>query len=198
MNKNDREAANNYLSDFATLVRMTMEDAQEAFINLEEEIKRLDLYLALEKLRFGDKLEYKIAVNGDLDIHSIRIPNMILQPYVENAILHGILPKKEKGKINVYFSMVTDTELIIIIEDNGVGLNYDKKHNSVSKHNSFGMKLTEERLDLLNKFSGQHYSVNVMEVYNPDGAVRGTAVEITLPCYPDEKNISLLEDRINE
>lgn len=198
LNKNDKESANIYLSDFASLIRMTMEDAQKAFITLEKEILRLNLYLSLEQLRFGHKLQYQMFIDDNIDTHAIRIPNMIIQPYIENAILHGIMPKKGNGKIFVSFKWMNENEIRVIVEDNGVGLNYDARNRVAAHHSPLGMKLTHERLKLLRKFLGQHYDVHITEMFTDENVVSGTEVEIILPVNPDEKNISLLEDELKK
>src|SRR5690606_34772303 len=120
LNKNQNNLANEYLADFAKLIRLTMEQSQETFITLQEETERLELYLSLEKLRLQEKLSWKLTVDPALDKLNVKIPNMILQPYVENAIWHGIMPKKTGGSITLSINKQSESELKIMIEDDGV------------------------------------------------------------------------------
>ncbi len=199
LNKNDKEAANIYLSEFASLIRMSLEDAQKAFISLETEIGRITLYLSLEKLRFGDKLQYEVLIDDAIrdNIGAIYIPNMILQPYVENAIIHGIVPKKSSGRVTISLTKINTKEMIITIQDNGLGINYVRNNHYQSEHNSFGIKLTAERLTILERLMGQYYHVSIAEVVNHENAITGTKVEITLPLYNDSKKIDSLEHMLS-
>jgi ligand-binding sensor domain-containing protein/two-component sensor histidine kinase len=189
LNRKDNNTANAYLADFANLIRMTMENAQEAFIALDKEISRIKLYLSLEKLRFGEKLNYKIVIDPFLNMSSVRIPNMILQQYIENAIWHGITPL-DKGNIEIAFVKLNDSQIKITIKDDGVGLSYAKQ-SALKTHTSFGMKLTAERLDLLSRLSGQHNTIEIKEQVDKNNKVAGTLVQIILPLKPDEKNIDI-------
>lgn len=187
LNRNDNDKANSYLADFAQLIRITMEDAREAFIGLDNEIKRIRLYLSLEQLRFGEKLHYSIFVSNDLDLSTGRIPNMILQPYIENAIWHGITPYTHEGKIEIAFTSYKD-QLRITISDNGPGFKQTAaKTQSLNKHH-IGLSVTSERLLLLKQMSNQEYNVNIDEITDGDGNIAGTRVTILLPLIPVEMN----------
>lgn len=181
LNRKDHERANSYLADFAGLIRLTMEHAQEMFIDLNSEINRLQLYLSLEQLRFGDGLTFSFTVDKNIDIREVMIPNMIVQPYIENAIWHGIMPNEGKGIIKVSFTMHGNGELRITVEDNGIGIQQSKKMADADNKKHYGMGLTEERLQLLRQISGQTYNINVDELYGTDGACTGTRVVITVP-----------------
>lgn len=213
LNKHDNDLANQYLADFACLIRATMENAQEAFIGLDKEISRIQLYLSLEKLRCGEYLRYQIVTDPELNLRGIRIPNMILQPYIENAIWHGIMPKNCPGDLSVFFLKNTETEIKIIIQDNGIGLHGNKSSrlddieiisdnelddiisdSTSAARRSLGMSLTRERLDLLRNLLGQYYTVSVKETADEQGMTTGTLVEIILPVTPDEQTFSLLEE----
>lgn len=214
LNKNDNDLANQYLADFAQLIRSTIENAQEAFIGLHKEIARIQLYLSLEHLRCGTDLQYQIIVDPELNAYDIRIPNMILQPYIENAIWHGIMPKNVPGNLSIFFFKNNEHEIKIIVQDNGIGLNSNKTddvldeieivtdndvpkiiaNNDTKKHRSLGMSLTKERLDLLKRLLGQYYIVTAKETKDSDGKTTGTMVEIILPMKPNEKSLSLLNE----
>jgi ligand-binding sensor domain-containing protein/two-component sensor histidine kinase len=175
---NDKAAANKFLVNFARLIRMTLDYAQEAFISLDMELERLELYLQLEQLRFGDKLQFSIIMEPALYLPEIKIPNMILQPYVENAIKHGIIPKKQQGTVCIT-GIVLDTNLLkIIIEDDGVGLSF--RENADKLHHSIGMKLTDERLTLLQQMHNKLYEVRTTELKDTEGNILGTRVELLL------------------
>lgn len=195
--KKDTELASIYLADFAGLIRMTMENSQEVFINLDKEIERIRLYISLEKLRIGEELTYEIIIDHKISPHDIRIPNMILQPFIENSIWHGIMPKKGGGKISIIFETADEKNMRILIKDNGVGI---KKSASSSTHpgrKSFGMRLIEDRLQLLNELLNVYYHVTVRPI-EENGQLMGTVVEIILPYTPNEKDISVLEAELKK
>jgi ligand-binding sensor domain-containing protein len=121
INVQDRQNANRYLSDFASLIRKNFEAAQQSFIPLEEEIEHIKLYLNLEQMRFDDQFAYQIKIDKDLDVEDWMIPTMILQPLLENALLHGINPSAIAGKVTINLKCENDN-LFIIITDNGIGL----------------------------------------------------------------------------
>jgi LytS/YehU family sensor histidine kinase len=196
MNKNDSDLANTYLSDFATLIRMTMENTQKAFIPINEEIERIRLYLSLEELRFGEGLKHAIYIDSGLDT-ALSIPNMILQPYIENAIWHGIMPNSGNGKILVSFLKQSENEIKITIEDNGVGIINGNRKKKASDKRQFGMRLTEERLNLLRELLHQVYSVTVRELIDENHQTTGTIVEIILPSHPNEKEMELIQEALN-
>lgn len=175
LDNNESDKANSYLSDFALLIRMTLEDAQKAYISIEKEVERVKLYLSLEQLRFGDELEYEIVIHEPIKPHSIFIPNMILQPYIENAIWHGIMPQNGKGLIRVSFQEQAGNEIQIIITDNGVGISNTNGDTAKQGDGHYGMALTSQRLQLLKQISGDNYSVQVGPMEE-----KGTRVVITV------------------
>jgi ligand-binding sensor domain-containing protein len=186
LNRYDNDKANAYLADFAHLIRITMQGAQQAFIDLNEEMQRIKLYLSLEQLRFGDHLTYEIRIMEGLDPSGIRIPNMILQPYIENAIWHGIMPNEGIGNISILLAEHRPGELKITIDDNGVGIQQSRRLKNRSGKEHFGMALTAERLKLLKQLSKQNYNVAVEELSDESGKSRGTRIEILLPFFPME------------
>lgn len=178
----DETQAGDYLATFARLIRMTFENARNTWIVLEEELRRLELYLSLEHLRFGHRLTYSIHVDPDIDDTDIRVPSMILQPYVENAILHGIMPREEGGHVTIEIRTET-AGLRLIIEDNGIGITAARaaKHMHDDGHRSSGMMLTEERLRLLSRLSDTNITLHISERPEDAEGRRGTRVEIVLP-----------------
>jgi ligand-binding sensor domain-containing protein/signal transduction histidine kinase len=178
----DEEQAGEYLAKFAKLIRITFESIQNTFVVLEEEVQRLELYLSLEQLRFGNRLTYTIHVDSAVDGADIRVPSMILQPYVENAILHGIMSLDKGGHITVDIRQ-KDEELILTVDDNGIGIETARsnKKNSDGGRRSSGMLLTEERLRLLSRLAGMNIVLTISEKPEDFHGRRGTTVEIVLP-----------------
>ncbi len=180
INRQDRLAANSYLSSFAKLIRKNLDSSQSNNVLLSEELERLKLYLKLENMRFTDKFEYDLNIGEDVHPETLEIPAMLLQPYVENSIWHGILPKKEPGKIKIDVSRQNNDELLFVIEDNGIGIEQSKKMKGVSSsdHISQGMNITKNRLDLIRKMKKQNVFVNGPYELKEGGDVLGTRVEI--------------------
>lgn len=140
----ETDLANDYMGDFGTLMRKILQNSGMSRISIKEELEMLTLYLELEKGRTNGLLEYAIEVDERIDQFGTQIPPLVIQPFVENAIWHGILPKKSKGKIGVTLTLETnDDSIICVIEDNGVGMNNETKTGG---YESKGMKITEQRL----------------------------------------------------
>lgn len=177
INTRDNTMANQVLTGFARLIRKNLDICNKSFISIEEEVTYLGLYLSLEKLRFGEKMSYSINTNTAIDLAETYIPSMLLQPYVENAIWHGIMPMNEPGEIRVdIINMGND--LILTIRDNGVGIDESLKSKS-SDHISRGMQLTQQRISLMNKFSQN--TISISTVQQPTG---GTIVTVKIPFKP--------------
>lgn len=183
IHRQDRIAANKFLSNFAKLMRKNLDSINNEYITLAEEIERLELYLSLEKMRFQDKFEFHIDVDDDLRTHDLKVPPMILQPYVENSIKHGIMSLEEGGEITVSIAERDEDHLLVGIRDNGIGITASKsrRDNRPSDHVSRGMKITEDRLALFATVTGKEYSLSIREVWNDDGTSAGTLVEMVLP-----------------
>lgn len=179
----DKLMATKFLSQFAKLVRMNLDSSKKEFISLSEEIERLKLYLSLEKMRFQDKFDYEIQLEDQIDKSETQIPPMILQPFVENSIKHGIMPLEEKGIITVIISQLDEDTLSVEIMDNGIGIEASKrkKADRPSDHVSQGMQITRDRLKLFSKNTGKPYTVTIQEMHNAEGGVSGTKVDILLP-----------------
>ena len=178
--RNDKKEANKYLTQFARLIRLNLETSKNKYITLEEEIERLSLYLQFEKVRFGDKLEYSITVTPELEADKIYIPSMIIQPFVENAIWHGLIPKPENGHVNINIEK-QDSNLIIKVIDNGVGYNNGDQEKTNSIKTSMGTEITKRRLELLQKQTGKaHFFIT--EVTDPNiESDKGVTIVITIP-----------------
>lgn len=180
INTRDRVSANKYLTNFAQLIRKNLDAAawENNLIDLEEELARIELYLSLESMRFRDRFDYKIITNN-LHLDQYKIPAMIMQPFVENSIIHGILPKEEvKGEIKITFSLANDV-LEILIEDNGIGVNQSLalKGSDSGDHRSQGMEITSKRIELMQKLTDQDMKlIGPAEIIGDDGSINGTYV----------------------
>lgn len=169
---NDERTANKYLSDFSQLMRSVLENSEEDFIPLAKEIELLELYTKLEHFRFKDKFEYTITVDERIQMEEFVIPPMLLQPYVENAVWHGLRYKEEKGYLNIDFEYVSDEIVKIIIEDNGIGRIRSKaiKTDNQKKQQSKGMGNIRKRITILNEMYRDKVDVTVENVFeNTEG-----------------------------
>jgi LytS/YehU family sensor histidine kinase len=182
INQQDRQNANRYLSDFASLIRKNFDASQQTFLPLDAELENLRLYLQLEKMRFGDKINYSITSAEDLDTDNWMLPTMILQPFLENAILHGLMHGAQDGELHIHFKQNQRRELIITIADNGIGIAKSRQLKTGKAHASKGMQLIKERLQLLGKLTGHTITLIIEDQY-PGAENPGTIVTI---CYPEE------------
>lgn len=178
---NEAENADAYLGKFSKLIRLILNTTREADISLEKEIEMLTLYLELEKLRFGKKLNYQIYIDPPLAESSIFIPTMIIQPFIENAILHGIMHKEGEGEILISFFQF-DHHLEINVKDNGVGRKAAAVISSKSTrpHNSFGIEVTTARLLALKPDDVTPSGIEIVDI-EEDGKAAGTLVKIFIP-----------------
>jgi len=175
---NDERTANRYLTDFSKLMRSVLENSEEDFIPLSKEIELLQLYTKLEHFRFQDKFEYTITIDDNIAIDEFVIPPMLLQPYVENAVWHGLRYKEEKGVLQIKLRARSDNELQIIIEDDGVGRAKSKalKTEHQKKQNSKGMGNIKKRVAILNEMYADKVDVYIEDIDNEGG----TKVVLTL------------------
>jgi hypothetical protein len=181
------EEANDYISMMAKLIRKNLDSAGSGFILLSEEICRLTLYLDLEKLRFQDNFNYEIVTGTDVDPGTIMLPNMIIQPFVENTLWHGIIDSGIKGLITISFSFedvdidsIICKSLIIKITDNGIGITEARK-NRKEDHISKGIQIIEERLRLLSAKMDLPTPIMLEDLSNRNSSARGTQVIVSLP-----------------
>lgn len=177
--KQDIKNSNLYLGKFSHLMRKILDVSQKEEITLHEEKSILELYLSLEKLRFGDEFNYYLSISENIDEFSVYLPPMIIQPYIENAIKHGLLHKKGEKKLNIDFSI--ENELICRITDNGIGRKHAKeiKERQAEKHQSFASKATEKRVELLNHINKENYKIEIIDIEND--SANGTCVIIRIP-----------------
>lgn len=183
INRDKKTEANIYLSKFAKLLRLTLDNSDKKEIPLADEINMLELYLGLEALRFNNQFEYKIEMAETVDIYEVKIPTMILQPFCENAIKHGLLPKKAEATLLLQFEIVDGNTLHCVVQDNGIGrVQREKlKESSVSGHISKGIKITRNRLELVNQLRNKPAEIKITDLYDDDGKAAGTRVDILIP-----------------
>ena len=164
-------------------MRMMLNGAQEKSVTLHDEIEFLSYYMDLMSIRFKDKFNYKIAVDDNIDVENFRIPSLILQPYIENSIYHGLKNKKGKGNITIEF-LLQDNHLHCRIEDDGIGRTSSQKinqHSGAAINKSYGTKINEDRFRLLNLMYGKDLGVKFIDLTDNHNKPAGTRVELDLP-----------------
>ncbi len=178
--KKDELSANRYLSDFAFLMRSVMENSKHDFIPLTDEIKIIELYIKLEHERFKEKFDYKFIVDEDINTESFLIPPMLIQPYIENAVWHGLRYKEEKGVLEVELKQMSNF-LEITIKDDGIGRkkSQELKTKNQQQNNSTGLKNIENRLQIINEVHHLGIKVEVLDLI-PETQT-GTYIKITVP-----------------
>lgn len=182
IDKNRNAAAIPYLAKFSKLIRKVLENSASETITLDQEIQALRLYLEIEHMRFGEKLVYEIVTDTSLGLQGIHIPSMIIQPFVENAIWHGLMHKEEGGTVKIKLTKKDEKSLVIEIIDNGIGREKAERLTSKSalKHKSFSMKITAERMEILNRLYSTASSIDIIDL-KEGGHSAGTHVKIDLP-----------------
>lgn len=181
---NDKIHANSYLGKFSELMRLVLDLSNQERVFLGDEIKTLRLYLELEKMRFEDTLEFVITVEGSINIEEIMIPSMLIQPFVENGIKHGLLHKSSDRKLWVDFTLVDEnTVLQVIVEDNGVGRKRAQEINKSRKknHKSFSAEANKKRLEILNSGNRNPIVVDFIDKVDLEGNSTGTRVILRIP-----------------
>ena len=174
--QNGTDSALKYLSKFSKLMRLTLEYSKGALIPIDKEIESLQNYLELEQLRFHNKFEFKLESTDKVEFN-MGIPPLLIQPFVENAILHGMVPKEGNGKIEVNFD-VQNGQFICSITDDGIGLKESKhlKENSVTAHQSMALEITKKRLEIMEATTSKSAQIDIREV-----TTGGTKVTLRLP-----------------
>ena len=178
---NDTEAASSYLTKFSRLIRMALQQSEKSMITLEKELEMLRHYLDLERLRFRNVFDYSITFINTIDTSTIFVPPLILQPFAENAIWHGLMHKKGTGHLDIALS-IEGKVLTGIISDNGIGRAEAAllKSKTAEKDKSMGMQITVERLALLNKTSDHKTFFEIEDIKNNEGKISGTKVQLKI------------------
>ena len=181
--ENDSQTASEYLTKFSQLIRLVLENSRSEKVTLQKELETLKLYIELEAMRFKDKVQYKINVVPHIDQQYIEIPPLLMQPYVENAIWHGLMHKPEGGNITIDIAQPEEYLLHIEISDDGIGREMAGQHKSKSatRQKSFGLKMTSERLDAINHIYKTKTEVKIVDLVDADGNAAGTKVIIEIP-----------------
>lgn len=177
--ENEPLEAGKYLSRFAKLMRLSLENSRREYISLQQEINTLEHYFVLQKLRLGDKVDYEIVVTGGIDVENTLIPPMFAQPLIENALEHGIIHKKGKGMIRVSFSLEADV-LLLVVEDNGVGRSRALELEE-REHGSLASTITSERIDVMNRKKKGKVILKLMDLVDADNNVLGTKALFYFP-----------------
>lgn len=167
--------AGEYLASFAQLIRAILENSTEEYISLEKEVQWLDNYLKLQLLRFDNSFDYSIDIDENIDIDNTLIPPMLTQPFIENALEHGLSQLDYRGNVAVKINL-SDDILHINVRDNGIGLEASNRAKTDKKHTSLALKITKERLHFLNKKRGKNIFFNIKSLES-----KGTLVSFSLP-----------------
>ena len=183
--EHDTENATKYMSRFSALIRKILDNSRKEEITLAEEIDTLKLYLELEKMRFEDDFDYKLETESGLEVNEIFIPPMLIQPFVENAILHGLTPLEEKGNLLISFNKQGDN-VLCVVEDNGIGREKSGHVSKRRRHTPTGLVNIKERIELINKLGNRQMNYRIIDLYNEWGEPAGTRVEIMIPCPAKE------------
>jgi hypothetical protein len=185
ISRNDKLSANRYISDFSKLIRSILYNMDHDFITIGKEIDSIRDYLKIEYLRFGDKFDYEIFVDPEIETEKYRVSSGLIQPFIENAIWHGLRGlERRKGKISVKF-IREDIKTVCIVEDDGIGRKKSEEMESDNhEKESRGILIVKERLKIINKLLKGSYQVSISDLY-PERIESGTKVEIDLPVLTD-------------
>jgi tetratricopeptide (TPR) repeat protein len=182
MYKNEPEDACKYLSGFAKLTRLILENSNYEYVSLEKEVATLSHYMELQALRFEDRFDYYIEIDPEINTELVEIPPMLAQPFIENAIEHGMKNITEKGKIGIRF-LLKDEFILFSVEDNGSGIILDNKNpkEQTSSEGPHAISITQERLSNLNRKSKQKIELMIDNISNQSGQISGTKVSFYIP-----------------
>ncbi|MGC1514689.1 MAG: tetratricopeptide repeat protein [Maribacter sp.] len=180
---NEKKNAVHYLNKFSKLVRKILETSSQKEISLADELETVALYMNIENIRFSNEITFNMNVESDIDTHTIKIPSLILQPFLENAIWHGLSSKEGEKRIDVSVKKTKDGFIQISITDNGVGraVAHHIKESKVLKRKSVGIDITKERLENFSRDYANNFSVEIVDLYNGDTTANGTEVIILIP-----------------
>ena len=180
--KNQPEKASDYLQSFSRLIRLILQNSRANQITLHDELEAVRLYIEMESLRFSDQFDYIVKADPEIDLEAIKIPPMLLQPYLENAIWHGLMQKKGERRLELRITQSNGT-LQCVIEDNGIGREAAARLRSktATRRKSFGMQITKDRIAVINKLHGINASVQITDLKDMNGNVEGTRVEVRIP-----------------
>ena len=181
--RNEPDAASGYLTKFSRLIRLVLDNSRSDQVSLRDEMEALRLYIELEAMRFVGRFSYSIDLSPKLDTSSIEVPPMLVQPYVENAIWHGLMHKESEDCHLQVKAFPQNGRLAIVVEDNGIGREMARqlKSKSATLHKSHGMKVTAERIEIINQIYQARATVEIEDLKNEQGEAAGTRVSLFLP-----------------
>ena len=178
----DTELSVNYLSYFGRLMRMSFDQSYHDYVSIAEIIQLLETYVAIEKIRINHDWEFIMQLDKKLDVANSKIPPLLIQPFLENAIWHGINGKKQGGKIVIHFEVIDDITLKCSIEDNGVGRKVNTAKKDQQKRAALhSLNVTGKRLDIMWQEHQKNYTINYTDLKTIDGTPTGTKVELYIP-----------------
>lgn len=182
MYQHDKIATNNYLTKFSRLIRKILENSQHTLVPVKDELDVIQLYLELETLRFKEKFTYEIILDEEIDTLTYKIPTMLIQPYVENAVCHGLINKPDQGLLTIKMQLC-DLHICCTVEDNGIGREaaMEIKKQKDTPHSSLGTKITESRINITNAIYGTNLKVIFTDLKDAANNPCGTRVELHLP-----------------
>lgn len=179
INKGDNESANHYLTEFSQLMRLTLDKSEKGLVQLHDEIESIKKYLELERLRFP--FDYEVKVDSKINAHDTEIPAMLIQPFVENAIIHGFFEKTDNKLITIEVKL-DKQRLNCLIKDNGVGINQSMSRKRTAPHrDKYGLKFAKDRIRLINENHNSDATIKITDIANQNTEETGTMVEITMP-----------------
>ncbi len=181
--ENESEKASEYLTKFSRLIRLVLENSRSERVTLQNELDALRLYLDMEAMRFKNKLRFEVLVAPEVDADFTEIPPLLIQPYVENAIWHGLMHKAEGGTVSISLELPEPDRLRVTVADDGVGRAQaaELKSKSATPKKSFGLKVTGERIALINQLYQTHTRVQIHDLVGADGHPAGTEVVLEIP-----------------
>lgn len=179
----DAKSAARYLTKFARLIRLVLENSREPKLLLSKELEAIEIYVEMESLRFSNRFDFVITIDPEIDADNIFIPPLLIQPYIENAIWHGLMQKDEAGTIELNISQPSAEKLHIEITDDGIGREKAKalKSKSALKKKSFGMKITTNRIEAINELYKIETRVQILDLIDAEGNPAGTKIILEIP-----------------
>jgi hypothetical protein len=181
--ENHIDLAAHYLQRFSKLIRLVLENSRLERIPLSNEIEALTLYMLMEGMRFKEKLHFELFIDPNIDVEMINIPPLLLQPFLENAIWHGLMQKREGGTITLTINQLNEQIIRAEISDDGIGraASAEIKSKSATRQKSFGMKVTSERIEAINKIYNTATKATIIDLFDAQGVASGTKVIVEIP-----------------
>ena len=180
---NESSVASDYLSRFSRLIRLILENSKSAKVPLEKDLDALRIYIDMEKLRFQNKFTYEITADENIDQTFVQVPPLLIQPYVENAIWHGLMQKETPGHLYISLTLMKEDLIKVMIEDNGIGREKSAalKSKTAVTHKSFGLQISKDRIRIVNKLYGVNTQVEVEDLHNGYNEAAGTRINLFIP-----------------